>query len=86
MEGRISKAAYHHSIGKKPADADYSALTKKIEKNPKSPKFKVGNRVRITKYKNIFSKGYTENWLKEIFVIDSVLRTNPWMYRIKDLN
>ena len=42
--------------------------------------------VRITKYKNIFSKCYTENCLKEIFVSDSVLITNPWTYRIKNLN
>ena len=30
--------------------------------------------------------GYTENWSRKIFVIDSVLRTNPWMHKIKDLN
>ena len=47
--------------GKNPINADYSALTEKIETNPKLLKFKVGNRVRITKYKNIFSKGYTGN-------------------------
>ena len=51
---------YHHSINKKPIDSDYSALTEKFETNPKARKFKV-NRVRITKYKNIFSKDYTEN-------------------------
>ena len=51
----------HHSIGKKPTNGDYSALTSKIETNPKASKFKVGDSVRITKYKNIFSKGYTEN-------------------------
>ena len=38
------------------------------------------------KYKNIFSKGYTKNWSREIFIIDSVLKTNPWTYKIKDLN
>ena len=54
--------------------------------NPKVSKFKVGNRVRITKYKNIFSKSLPENWFKKIFVIDSVLKTNPWAYKIKDLN
>ena len=54
--------AYHHSIGKKPINDDYSALTGKIETNPKVPKFRVNDRVRITRYKNIFSKGYTENW------------------------
>ena len=61
-------------------------MTLKIETNHKAHKFKVNDRVRITKYKNIFSKGYTENWTREIFDIDSVLKTNPWTNRIKDLN
>ena len=77
---------YHHCINKKPINADYSALTEKIEKKHKAPKFKVNDRVRITKCKNIFSKGYTENWSREIFISDSVLKTNPWTYKIKDLN
>ena len=51
----------HHSIIKKPINGDYSALTKIIETNPKALKFKVNYRVRITRYKNTFSKGYTEN-------------------------
>ena len=46
----------------------------------------VNDRVRITKYKNIFSKSYTKDWSREIFIIDSVLKTNPWTYKIKDLN
>ena len=61
-------------------------MTEKIETNPKTPKFKASDRVRITKYKNIFSKGYTENWSREIFIIDSVLKTNPWTYNIKNIN
>ena len=77
---------YQYSIIKKPINSDYSALTEKIEKNHKAPKFKVNDRVIITKHKNIFSKGYTENWSMEIFIIDSVLKTNPWAYKIKDLN
>ena len=77
---------YHHSINKKPINADYSASTENIETNPKSPKSKVNDRVRSTKYNNIFSKGYTENWSREIFTIDSVLKTNPGTYKIKDLN
>ena len=60
-------------------------MTEKIETNHKGPKFKVNDRVRITKYKNSFSKGYTENWSREIFIIDSVLKTNPWTYKSKDL-
>ena len=55
------KNTFHHSINKKKIDADYCALTEKIETNPKASQFKVNDRVRITKYKNIFSKGYTEN-------------------------
>ena len=81
---------YHHSINKKPINADYSALTEKIEATSvasvASSKFKVNNRVRITKYKNIFSKGYTENCLREIFIINYVLKTNLWTCKIKDLN
>ena len=46
----------------------------------------MNDRVRITKYKNIFSKGYTENWSREIIIINYVLKTNPWIYKIKDLN
>ena len=49
--------SYHNSVNKKPIKAGCSALTEKIETNPKAPKFKVNDRFRITKYKNIFSKG-----------------------------
>ena len=75
----------HHSNNKKPINADYSALTEKVETNLKAPKFKVNDRARIIKYKNIFSKGYTENWSREILIIDSILKTNSWTYKIKDL-
>ena len=46
---------YHHSVSKKRINADFSVLTKKIETNLKAPKFKVNDRVRITKHKNIFN-------------------------------
>ena len=46
----------------------------------------MNDRVRIRKYKNIFSKGYTKKWSRKIFIIDLVLNTNPWTYKIKDLN
>ena len=60
----------HHSISKKPVNADDSDLTEKIKTNSKAPKFKVNDRVRITKYKNIFSKGRTKNWKKNNFKIN----------------
>ena len=56
-------------------------LLREIESNHKFPKFQVGDTVRITKYKNIFSKSYTKNWSGEIFVIDSILKTNTWVYK-----
>ena len=67
---------YHCSIGKTPIDADYFAFTEGIDTNPKAPKFKGVDRVKITKFKNIFSKGYTKNWSKEIFVNNSVLKSH----------
>ena len=77
---------YHHSINKKLIIADYSAFFENNETNVKGPQFKVTDRVRITKFKNVFSNGYTENCSREIFIIDSVLKTNLWTYKIKDLN
>ena len=80
------KNTYYHSIKKKPINADYSALTDKTETNSKAPKFTVNDRVVITNYKNIFSAGYTANWSREVFIIDSALKTNPWTYKIKAIN
>ena len=51
-----------------------------------APKVTVNDRVRITKCKNIFSEAHTENCSREIFIIDSVLKTNPWTYKAKDSN
>ena len=69
---------YHHSINKKRINAHDYPLTENIETKLEAPKFKVNDGVRITKYKNIFSKSYTENRSGEIFIIDSVLKTNHW--------
>ena len=50
------------------------------------PKFKVGDRVRISKYKNIFAKGYTQNWSEEVFIVSKIKNTVRWTYVITDLN
>ena len=70
----------HRFIGKKPIDADYSTLTKEIDSVHQAPKFKVDDSARITKYNNIFSKGYCKKCSREILVIGSVLKSNPWTY------
>ena len=54
--------------------------------NDKDPKLKVVDHVRISKYKNIFAKGYTPNWYEEFFVVKEVKSTVPWAYAINDLN
>ena len=57
-----------------------------VDSNEKEPKFQVDDRVRISKYKNIFAKGYTPNWSEEVFVISKIKNTVPWTYIISDLN
>ena len=54
--------------------------------NDNDPKFKVGDHVRISKYKNNFAKGYTPNWSEEVFVIKKIKNTVPWRYVTNDLN
>ena len=64
---------YHTTIKMKPADVkDNTYINADKEINNKDPKFKVGDRVRISKYKNIFAKGYMPNWSEEVFVIKKV--------------
>ena len=58
----------------------------KKDDNDKDPKFKVGDHVRISRYKYIFAKGYTPNGSEEIFVVSKIENTVPWTYVIKDLN
>ena len=62
--------AYHRTMKRKPTDVKDSAyINIDKEVNYNDPKFKVGDHVRVSKYKNIFAKGYTPNWSEEIFVI-----------------
>ena len=56
------------------------------DSNKTDPKFKVGDHVRISKYKNIFAKGYTPNWSEEVFVVSKIKNTVAWADVISDLN
>ena len=68
----------HSSIRMKPKDVKNNTFIDNIEEqNKEDPKFKVGDYVRISKDKNIFSKGYTPNWSGQIFIINKVLNTVP---------
>ena len=61
---------YYRTIKVKPIDVgDDSFAQYNEEFNEKDPKFEIGDHVRISKYKNIFAKGYTPNWREKIFVV-----------------
>ena len=78
---------YHKTIKMKPVDVKSDSFAKyNEESNEKDPKFKVGDHVRISKFKNVFAKGYTPNWSEEIFVVKKIKNTVPRTYIINDLN
>ena len=74
----------HSTIKMKPIDVKNNNYID--EHNEKDGRFKLGSRVRISKFKNIFAKRYTPNWSKEIFIVDKINDTVPYTYNIKDLN
>ena len=85
----------HSSIKMTPKEASkksnegtvYFNLYGDMEQVTSKPKFKVGEKVRISKYKwNVFDKGYTPNWTEELFIVDGIQHTNPITYKLKDLN
>ena len=84
----------HSSIKMTPTEASkkinegtvYFNLYGDMETSKQKPKFKVGDNVRISKYKrNVFDKGYTPNWSEEVFKVDEIQHTNPITYKLKDL-
>ena len=83
---------YHKTIKMKPVDVgsdssvEYNGIAFNEESNEKDPKFKVGDHVRISKYKNIFAKGYTPDWSKEVFIVKKIKNTVLWTYVVNNLN
>ena len=71
----------------KPIDVKSDSFAERNEEsNEKVSKFKIGDHVRISKYKNIFTKWYTTNWSEEIFVVKKIKNTVLWPYIISNLN
>ena len=56
------------------------------DSNVTKPKFKIGDHLRISKQKNIFAKGYTNNWSEKVFVVSKIKNTVLWTYVISNLN
>ena len=77
---------YHSTIKIKSVDVKSNTyIDSSKEINNKDLKFKIGDIIRISKYKNIFAKSYVPNWSEEVFVIKKVENTVPWTYLISEL-
>ena len=77
----------HKTIKIKPIDVTNDSYAEYNEDaNKKDPKFKVNDHVRISKYKNVFAKGYVPNWSEEVFIVNEIKNTVPWTYTINNLN
>ena len=78
----------HSTINMTPVDASNNPDKVKYTFNFKNikPKLKVGDYVRNADKRNIFSKGYTSNWNRELFKVNEVLKTQPPTYKIEDTN
>ena len=78
----------HNTIKMKPKDVkdDNNKRVYIDEHNEKSARYNVGDRARISRVKNIFAKGYTSNWSKEIFIVNKINDTIPYTYNLKDIN
>ena len=82
---------YNNTVGRtikmKPIDITCNSYVEYSEDfNEKDSKFKVGDHDRISKYKNIFAKGYSPNWSEEVFVVNKIKNTVPRTYVISDFN
>ena len=76
----------HSTIKMKPIDVKNNKRVYIDEHNEKDSKFKVGVRVKISRYKNIFAKGNAPNCSSEIFIVNKINDTVPYTYNLKDLN
>ena len=76
----------HSTIKMNPKDVGNDKRVYIDEHNEKDSRFKVVDRVRIPKFKNIFAKRYTPNWSREIVIVHKISDTVPYTYNIKDLN
>ena len=76
----------HSTIKMKATDVKNNKRVYIDEHNEKDSRFNVGDRVRISKFRNIFAKGCTPNWSKGIFIVDKINDTVPYTYNLTDLN
>ena len=77
----------HNTIKMKPKDVRNDNKSVYIdEHNEESARYNLGDRVRMSNFKNIFGKGYTPDWSREIFIVNKINDTVPYTCNLKDLN
>ena len=89
LDNTVNKynSTVHRTIKMKPIDVGSDSYAEYNEdSNENNPNFKVGDHVRIPKCKNIFDKGYTQNWSDKVFLISKIKNIVQWTYVISDLN
>ena len=73
------------SLKKNESLAYFKSYHTKSSKKFKKSYFKIGDKIRISKYRTIFDKSYKGNWSEELFIINNIQPTTPITYKIKDL-
>ena len=89
LDGTVNKYKniYHRTIKMQPVDVKNNTyIDSNKEIHDKYPKLKVGGHLRISKYKDIFAKGWTPNWSEEVFVIKKIKNTVSRTYVTNNLN
>ena len=82
----ICNNTYRKKMKMKPADVMVDTyFVFHLGEKDKDPQFKIGSHVRISIHKNVFEKGYTPSWSKEIFVVNNFKNTVTWIYVIGDI-
>ena len=89
LDGVVDKYnnTYQNIVKIKSTDVKSNYYTEyNVDSNDKDPKFKIGDHIRISKYKNSFAEEWAPNWSEEVFLISKIKNTVPWTYFVNDLN
>lgn len=82
----ICNNTYRKKMKMKPSDVKMDTyFAFHLGEKDKDPQFKIDSHVRISVHKNVFEKGYTPSWSKEIFVVNNFKNTVTWIYVIEDI-
>ena len=85
IHSTIAMITVEASLEKNEQEVIENTLRKTRNISKSKPKFKVGDRVRMSRIKGLFEKGYLPNWSEQLYTVDKVLKTVPVTYKVKNL-